>query len=230
VVEARKMVDTRSARWVLAAVALIAIAAVTWRATGGSAPFEVVLSYALIGVQMLLPVLGVLAMTTEWTQRTALTTFTTVPQRGRVVVAKLAAAALLACVLVLSIAALALLASGRSGETSGDADWWSGAGRLVAAGVLSNVSHVVMGAAFGAVAQRTAPAIVAYYVAPVLWSAVSFVGLGEHALWLDVFLALGALSQLSLGEDWPQHLVAFVVWIVIPLTAGAVHMIRREVS
>lgn len=46
-----------------------------------------------------MPVVGILLVTSEWSQRTAITTFTLVPQHGRVLTAKLLAA------LVLSAAA-----------------------------------------------------------------------------------------------------------------------------
>ena len=42
---------------------------------------------------MLLPIVGILLVSSEWSQRTALITFTLVPQRMRVMSAKLAAGA-----------------------------------------------------------------------------------------------------------------------------------------
>ena len=44
---------------------------------------------------MLLPILGIMAATAEWTQRTGLVTFTLEPRRGRVVLAKALAALVL---------------------------------------------------------------------------------------------------------------------------------------
>ena len=58
----------------------------------------------------LLPVLGILLVTSEWTQRTALVSFTLMPVRGRVLVAKVLAAliaGLAAIVLAMAVAALA---------------------------------------------------------------------------------------------------------------------------
>ena len=40
-------------------------------------------------MSLILPVLGILLVTSEWSQRTGLTTFALVPQRERVIVAKL---------------------------------------------------------------------------------------------------------------------------------------------
>jgi ABC-2 type transport system permease protein len=54
------------------------------------------LSLTQIPVGVLLPVLGVLLVTSEWSQRTAMTTFALVPRRFRVLTAKPLAAAVLA--------------------------------------------------------------------------------------------------------------------------------------
>ena len=58
---------------------------------------------------LLLPVLGILAVTAEWSQRTGLVTFTLEPSRARTAVAKLVAVVLvglLAVVVALGVAAL----------------------------------------------------------------------------------------------------------------------------
>jgi ABC-2 type transport system permease protein len=49
------------------------------------------LTWAGIGATRLLPVVLMLAMTAEWSQRTAMSTFTQEPRRGRVLAAKIAA-------------------------------------------------------------------------------------------------------------------------------------------
>ncbi len=60
-------------------------------------------------VSVLLPVLGILLVTAEWSQRTALTTFTLVPRRERIIAAKaaagvaLAVAATVVCVAVCAV-------------------------------------------------------------------------------------------------------------------------------
>ena len=63
---------------------------------------------------VLIPVLGILAVTSEWSQRTAVTTFALVPRRDRVIAAKLLAGLALALAavgvcLAMSLAATALV-------------------------------------------------------------------------------------------------------------------------
>ena len=91
--EFRKATDTRAARWLLAATVLLALAA---QAVPLVFPRDVTqdrasfLTWAALGLSRLLPIALMLTMTAEWSQRTALTTFTLEPRRGRVLAAKVA--------------------------------------------------------------------------------------------------------------------------------------------
>ncbi len=96
-VELRKTVDTRAGRLMIATVLLLASAIATWASlrTWGSADNQLLFGDVLRAVTLLLPAVGVLAMTSEWSQRTALTTFTLSPKRTRVLLCKVGAALLL---------------------------------------------------------------------------------------------------------------------------------------
>ena len=94
-VELRKMFDTRSGFWLMTSIAITALLA-----TGAVILFapDDAITYnsfaAAIGVPMtiILPIIAILSVTSEWSQRSGLTTFTLVPHRGRVVWAKAIAA------------------------------------------------------------------------------------------------------------------------------------------
>ena len=58
------------------------------------------LGLSVLPMAILLPVLGIMSATQEWSQRTGLTTFTLEPRRGRVVTAKVVAAALLGLIVI----------------------------------------------------------------------------------------------------------------------------------
>ncbi len=91
--EWRKATGTRAARWLLAAVALTTIGGLEipllfpHDVTQSRASY---LAWAGLGLTRLLPIVLMLAMTAEWSQRTAMTTFTQEPRRGRVLAAKIA--------------------------------------------------------------------------------------------------------------------------------------------
>jgi hypothetical protein len=233
-VELRKTVDTRAGRWLLAVLGGLAVAALGYRLwNAGNTPvgYEHWFGTALTGVQMLLPVLGVLAMTSEWTQRTALSTFTLVPQRGRVLAVKLVAALVLAVAVVLAVAALSAVATLVGGALTGDVVAWGDVPRLVGGAVVATGLSVLMGAGFGALLQHTTAAIVAFFLAPMLWGAVAVPLFGDHvARWLDVFSAFAAVAAFDVAGVVAQTLVAVGAWVVLPLALGVVRSLRREVS
>src|ERR1700730_14169922 len=122
-VELRKMSDTVAGVWLqLGVLAITVIVVVVTCATGPANPhtFRHIFSNSLQPAAIMLPVLGVLLVTSEWSQRTTLTSFTLVPRRSRVFAAKLVAAvalslpALAFCVLV-SVIGAAFASSGASG-------------------------------------------------------------------------------------------------------------------
>ena len=89
--ELRKMFDTRSGCWLLASIgllALLATAAVILFASADQLTYATFTSAISIPMTVILPVIAILSVTGEWSQRTGLTTFTLVPHRGQVIAAK----------------------------------------------------------------------------------------------------------------------------------------------
>src|SRR5690242_4068303 len=131
-VELRKMTDTRAGLWLQIAVGLLTLAAVVVVVIVGNdhdRTFHQLLNVAIQPATLLLPVVGILLVTSEWTQRTALITFALVPRRGRVVTAKLLAAILLGLVVFALCVAFTLLATLAAGSSAGDR-WDLSAGLL----------------------------------------------------------------------------------------------------
>src|SRR6059058_295421 len=97
-VELRKTVDTRAGRVLLGltlALSTTVLGYLVARGEAGGLSYGGWVRDAIFPVVLLLPVLGVLGMASEWTQRTVLTTFTATPRRARVLAAKLVASMLL---------------------------------------------------------------------------------------------------------------------------------------
>ena len=91
-VEWSKATETRAARWLLAAVAATTVGLMLAPILSPSSidqTYTSYLSYAATGLSILLPVLAILTLTSEWSQRTVLTTFTQEPRRLRIVTAKI---------------------------------------------------------------------------------------------------------------------------------------------
>jgi hypothetical protein len=234
-VELRKLADTRSGLWLLIVIGLAAAGTAAILLSAAPAEerrFAELFSFGLVPAAVLLPVLGILSMTSEWSQRTALTTFTLTPARGRVVVAKLIAAVLIA---VATTAAAAVLSAGANLVaigTGGDGSWHIDA--AVAGQMLVNqVVFVLMGSAFGALLMNSPLAIVLYLVVPTIWSVLGEMvsGLRTAAGWLDLTVTSAPLSEPGMtAEQWSRFGVASLVWVALPLLLGTVRVLRREVS
>ncbi|WP_430787473.1 ABC transporter permease [Actinoplanes sp. G11-F43] len=235
VVELRKLADTRAGMWLLIVigVATAATSAILlgW-ASESEQTFGAMYGFGLLPSAILLPVLGILSVTSEWSQRTALGTFTLVPARGRVMVAKIAAATLIAiaatAATALWAAAANLLAIGLGADGT-----WSMDSSLVWQSVLSQLIFVLMGVAFGALLLNTPLAIVIFFALPTVWTILgeTITGLRDVAAWLDLNVTSQALGQPDMTSgEWARLGVSVGVWVVLPLLVGTVRVLRREVS
>jgi ABC-type transport system involved in multi-copper enzyme maturation permease subunit len=232
-IELRKSVNTRSGRVLIGAILLIAIAAITWQLTHlpqGPAGFDGFLGAASTGVMLILPVIGVMAMTSEWTQRTALTTFTLSPRRVRVQLAKFVSAIVLGAVVLTVVVLFAFAGTALAGAVTDHTTTYAGMGGQLAGAYLTNALNVVMGAAFGAVIAQTAVAILVYFIAPTAWSLAGPALFKDNANWLDVFGAFGRIAGRDLQGMLPETLTAVGIWIVVPTIVGLWASSRREVK
>jgi hypothetical protein len=232
-IELRKSLNTRSGRVLIAAILLLAAAAIAWQATHlpkQGAGFDGFLGAASTGVMLLLPVIGVMAMTSEWTQRTALTTFTLSPRRIRVQFAKFASAVVLSVVVMTGVVALAFAGTALTGVLADRSMSYADLGGQLAGAYLTVALNVVMAAAFGAVIAQTAVAILVFFIAPTAWSLAGPALFKDNANYLDVFGALGRIAERDLHGMVPETLTAVGVWIVLPTIVGLWASSRREVK
>ncbi|MEU5880667.1 ABC transporter permease [Spirillospora sp. NPDC047279] len=236
-VEIRKMVDTRSGRWMLILIALTAVAMMPVILFAVPEEDQTLLEFftaSQTGVSFLLPVIGILAVTSEWSQRTALTTFTLVPERPRVLVAKLFAGSALGALFVAVGLVTAVISRG-IGEVTGrsDGSWTLTPGRIGLT-LLFAVLTLLMGAAFGMLFMNSPLAIVMFFVLPTLWTTLGEVvsKLKGAAGWLDTNRTLLALSEPGTitGEEWARAGTSLLLWLVLPLVIGVIRLIRREVK
>ncbi|MFC9976476.1 ABC transporter permease [Spirillospora sp. NPDC127200] len=235
-VELRKMTDTRAGRWLLVLIALVGVAmmpVMLFAVPAEEQTLREMVGAATTGAALLLPVLGILSVTSEWSQRTTLTTFTLVPGRHRVVAAKLLASWALAAVFAAASIATAVLgraAGGALGRSSGS---WALPPEYAGKVLLMAVISVTMGVAFGMLFMNTPLAIVLYFVLPIAWTTLgeTVSKLRGAAGWLDTNRTMEALNQPGVsGEDWARLGVSLAVWLLLPLAAGVIRLTRREVK
>jgi ABC-type transport system involved in multi-copper enzyme maturation permease subunit len=232
-VELRKTVDTRAGRVLIAVtllLSLVVLGFLVFQATAEDLQYGIFVEAAVFPVVALLPVVGVLAMASEWTQRTVLTTFTFTPRRLRVLAAKLVAAVVLGLAVTAVVETLAAIALVLRSLILGQAATWGNVGTILGGSLVSAGLALIMGAALGALLMQTALAIVAYFVAP------NLVLLGVSALfsekidWVDVNGAFHRLTQFDLSGHVGPTLTALALWVVLPLVLGVLRSLRRNVS
>ena len=233
-VEMRKMVDTRAGLWLIVAIAVIT-ALITviffFAAPDDERTFMSYLGIMATPQGFLLPVLGILLITQEWTQRTGMVTFTLEPHRGKVITAKVLAAlvyGLLAVVLAFLLAAIGAAVGGAPGA-------WEDIGLDdIGKFALLQASGVLQGLAFGLIFLNSAAAIVTYFVVPIAFSVVTSIwsAMRDIQPWVDL-----GTSQVPLfeganltGEQWAQLATGTLIWVVLPFVVGLWRVLRAEVK
>jgi len=232
-VELRKMVNTRAGFWLQVAMVAITVIAVAVAVAIGDAADHTFVSILNVGLQpaaALLPIVGILLVTSEWSQRTGLITFVLTPVRSRILGAKLIAS------IVLSFAMLAMciavVAAGVLIASPAVEGTWSDLGPMIGQSAVYLTTGMVTGVAFGAILLASAPAIVANFALPIAFAAIfSLSVLSGVAPWLDTLRAIGPLSEEVLSAtQWAHAGTALAVWMLLPLVIGAWRITRREVT
>src|SRR5687767_1426063 len=147
-VELTKMFNTRSGFWLMVGIgvsALLATAAVILWAPDNELTYD---NFgAAIGVPMvfLLPVMAILAVTSEWSQRSGLTTFTLVPHRSRVIAAKALVAIGVGAVSILVALAVGALGNVVGSAIAGVDTVWDKSMSQALLLVLANVLNLMIG-------------------------------------------------------------------------------------
>ena len=233
-VELRKMVNTRSGFWVpIAVAALTALVSIIAASNhgGNDGTFAHVLHAASVPGAYLLPVMGVLLICSEYSQRTTLTTYTLVPNRWRVLGAKLGASLIVSTIATVVALLCAVVAASAFGHAPG------GTGSLPLTIILQAwlflAGGMVTGIAFGAAILISAPAIVGYLLLPVVWNglASNISWLATPARWLDSESTLGPLTTQNLsGTQWAHAAATFALWIGVPLVFGLTRIGRGDLD
>ncbi len=235
-VELRKLVDTRSGLWLGVAIVGIAVLIDGLLLVFGTAEdlgLRTFLGATSTGLNLLLPILGILTATTEFTQRTGLVTFALEPRRGRMYAAKSLAAVLLgtaASVLVAVVAAgLTAVVAARQPQV----DHWDLPAVKVLAFLGVNALLVLIGVGFGMLIGNTAAAVVAIVALPMLYTMLgaAWSAFEPIARWTDINRATTRImSDTALtGQHWAQLLVSILVWVALPVVAGMFRIQRAEV-
>jgi ABC-2 type transport system permease protein len=239
-VELRKMFNTRSGFWLMASIGIAALLATI--ATLLFAPDNELTQDSFSGaigfpMAVILPMVAILSVTSEWSQRSGLTTFTLVPHRGRVIGAK--ALATLAIAVVSMFVALAVGAVGNvAGSAIAGVDTvWDLSFQNFVLIILGNALGMLAGFMLGIVLRNSPAAIVGYFVISFILPALFMVLANAQAWfedvwpWIDFNYAQGALFNGDpSAAEWAHLGVTGLFWLVIPMAVGLRVVMRSEVK
>lgn len=242
-VELRKMFDTRSGFWLMVGIVGLALLA-----TGAVVLFapDAELTYgsfgAAVGIPMavILPVVAILSVTSEWSQRSGLSTFTLVPHRGRVIAAK-AVLSIVVGVVGMAIAfAVGAVGNVLGSQIAGVETVWDVGWTSFVLLTLGNVLGLMVGFTLGVLLRSSAAAIVGYFVYNFVLTGITEVLAASQEWfrdargWVDFNYAQAPLFEARdawpTGTEWAQLGVTGLFWLVVPLAVGLALVLRSEVK
>ena len=245
-VEFRKFFHTASLRMLMCACLVLMVAMAIGLGLGYTtifhdvetgqpiyAPWLAVATVIRLLVQLVFPALIIVPVASEWTTRSAMTTFTLVPQRGLVVGAKAIVATVVTIVGYCFIAGTALLTTWAARLANGISltGMWADWGEVSCE---FTVWFLTMASAFALalVVHNSALSIAIVIGAPMVLQIIS--QLGESLMKATEWLNLQTSAALAFqGDDatgvW-KLVVASAIWVVLPLAFGTLHTLRREAA
>lgn len=240
-VELRKMFDTRSGFWLLTSIGVLSVAAtaaVIVFAPDSQLTYETFAKAFVYPSTVILPMIAILAVTGEWSQRSGLTTFTLVPSRERVIGAKAIATLVVGIASMLVAFAVGAVGNVIGAAIAGSDPVWNVGAAHAAQIVLANLVGMAIGFMLGVVLRNSPAAIVGYFVLSFVISGI-LVLLAEVREWftdLQPWIDWNSTQvvlfdgQTSSAREWAQLGVTTMIWIVVPLAVGLVMLRRAEVK
>jgi ABC-2 type transport system permease protein len=239
-VELRKMFDTRSGFWLMASIAiasLLATAAVVLWAPDEAVTYSTFATAIGVPMAVILPIVAILSVTSEWSQRSGLTTFTLVPNRGRVIAAKAYCSVAIGVVSMLLAMAIGAVGNLVGPALAGVDRVWDVSVQEALLIVLANVLGLLVGFMLGVVIRSSAGAIVAYFVYSFVLTAMAGLLASTQEWfrdlqpWVDFNYAQTALFDGTMtSTQWAQLGVTSIGWLVVPIAVGIRLVMRSEVK
>ena len=241
-VELRKMLDTRSGFWLLASIAITAVlvtgAVILW-APNDELTYSTFVSAIGTPMAVLLPLVAILSVTGEWSQRSGLTTFTLIPHRHRIITAKAISSVVVGAVSVLLAFAVGALGNLLNSAVTSATPVWDVSVTEFLYFLLGSVLGLLIGFMLGILIRASTGAIAAYFIYSFLLPTVFLVLANAQSWfkdlqpWIDVTFAQGTLFAFDgalTGEQWANIAVTGVIWMVVPLAVGLAFVTRAEVK
>lgn len=239
-VELSKMFDTRAGFWLIAAVGILSLIATVSAIAfvpDGNIVYDTFAQAIGIPMAVILPIIAILSVTGEYSQRTALSTYTLVPRRGRVVLAKAFATIVVGITGMLVALGVGALGNVVGAAITGVDTVWNSSLKALVLIVLANLLGMAVGFMLGVVIRHSQGAIVAYFVYSLVLPGIFGTLAAFQAWftdlrpWVDVNFMINSLYENEMTTQmWTQLGVTSLTWIVIPTAIGLRLVMRSEVK
>lgn len=243
-VELRKSYDTRAGFWLLFTIGLLiallqVVSLISFLLQDFAVSFTDFTGNVWLVSLVLVPMLPILLVTTEWTQRTAVVTFAIEPNRLRVIVAKLVVAVLLALAAVVLMFLVSAACTLVADLVKPDLTDWTIEEEFVFLGApLTVLATTVFGFAVACLLLNTPAAIVLFLISwyasvGILAAIAGLIPAFEDVLpWvtLQVNVLLLADGLPDTAEEMGHLLVSLGLWIVLPIALGFWRIQRAELK
>jgi len=240
-VELRKMFNTRSGFWMLISIgvlSVVATGAVIIFAPEDAVTYESFATAIGFPMSVILPMIAILGVTGEWSQRSGLTTFTLVPSRGRVVGAKAIATFLVGVGSMAVAFAVGALGNLTGSALAGVDTVWNISLSTAPQIVLGNLVGMAIGFTLGVVLRNSAAAIVGYFVVSLVLPGILVLlaqvrdWFSDLQPWIDWNYTQVALFEggTDTAREWAMLGSTTAIWIVLPLVIGLLFLRRSEVK
>lgn len=240
-VELRKMFNTRSGFWMLISIgvlSVVATGAVIIFAPEDAVTYENFATAIGFPMSVILPMIAILGVTSEWSQRSGLTTFTLVPSRGRVIGAKAIATFLVGIVSMAVAFAVGALGNLAGSALAGVDTVWNISLSTAPQIVLGNLVGMAIGFTLGVVLRNSAAAIVGYFVVSLVLPGILVLlaqvrdWFSDLQPWIDWNYTQVALFEggTDTAREWAMLGSTTAIWIVLPLVIGLLFLRRSEVK
>ena len=242
-VELRKARDTRAGFWLLVVIVGLlivvpGIAVIITLVNTDPVQLDDFVGIASYMASFLLPLLAIMLVTSEWTQRTAMVTFSLEPRRSRIVLAKLTAAALLTVANLVAGLAVGFVYTAICEVVQPDETGWHLDPGNVAGFFVTALLAMLGGFAIATLILNTPASIVLFvvyrFVLPGVFAVVTALSdaLGNIVPWVDFQGAQADLYNWDIPDaaGWAHLVTSGILWLVVPLVLGIWRLVRAEVK
>jgi ABC-type transport system involved in multi-copper enzyme maturation permease subunit len=188
-------------------------------------------------ITVILPMVALLSITSEWSQRSGLTTFTYVSSRRRVIWAKTLSSVIVAIASMLFAFVIGAVGNVVGSTIAGTSTVWDLSVGHALTIVLGNLVSMSIGTMLGMLLRSSAGGLVMYFVLVLLVpNLTGLLAASQHWFqelqpWVDLPFAQTSLFEgMHTGAQWAHVATTFAIWIVVPGFFGLRRVMRSEVK